>query len=223
MTDRDSIKEQPFFFKDRRDGDYMRYLRANQRIDFFLFGIVGVLALFPAGAWSNPPYHMGDDGSGMNHQYIENFNMEIDGGAEAGEGAADNPAGAAYNPDGRMFYVAATGSATRNVVTVQWETRTEPWISGYFVWRSDARDDSYVRIHHSMILSRGGISRGGFYSFDDYGVVSGRIYYYKIQEIGESGTARFYGPVASDGSIDWDKSSDKGRVNISCFIGSLFS
>lgn len=133
----------------------------------------------------------------------------------------DRIAGLTYNPDERMVYFAATGSPNRNVVTVQWETRTEPWTSGYFVWRSEKRDGAYVRIHHGMILSRGGDTWGGFYTFDDYGMVSGRAYYYKVQEIENSGIDRFYGPVASDGSIDWDNCGDKDRVNISCFIASL--
>jgi hypothetical protein len=124
--------------------------------------------------------------------------------------------------DSRMIHLTATGSAVRNVVTVEWETRIEPGISGFFVWRSQQRDRSYTRFHNTMILSKGGATRGGFYTFDDYDVVSGRTYYYKIQEIEESGVARFYGPVASDGSIDWDETCDKSRILISCFIHSLF-
>jgi hypothetical protein len=122
----------------------------------------------------------------------------------------------------RMIHLSADGSAVRNVVTVQWETRTEPGISGFFVWRSQERDHSYYRFHNTMILSKGGAARGGFYTFEDYDVVSGRTYYYKIQEIEESGFDRFYGPVASDGSIDWDETCDKSRIFISCFIRTLF-
>lgn len=124
--------------------------------------------------------------------------------------------------DDHLFYFAATGSTIHNVVTVQWETRTEPWTSGYFVWRGEKRDGSYARIHHHIIAAQGGDTWGGFYTFDDYGVVSGKTYYYKIQEIEESGIERFYGPIASDGSMDCNDCRDKDNVSISCFIGSLF-
>jgi hypothetical protein len=121
----------------------------------------------------------------------------------------------------RLIYFAAAGSHHRNVITVQWETRTEPWTRGFFIWRAEKRDGSYTKIHYNIIASQGGTSWGGFYTFDDYGVSSGRTYYYKIQEIEENGLDWFYGPIASDGSIDWDKCDDDDRVNISCFIGSL--
>lgn len=142
---------------------------------------------------------------------------------ESGPVAAteDRITGLTYNPDERMVYFAATGSTTRNVVTVQWETRTEPWISGYFIWRGEKQDGAYARIHHQMLASRGGATWGGFYTFDDYGVVAGRTYYYQVQEIETSGLQRFYGPVASDGSTDGDHYSDNDKVLISCFIGSL--
>lgn len=123
--------------------------------------------------------------------------------------------------DNRLIYFAATGSYHRNVITVQWETRTEPRTRGYFIWRAEKWDGSYARIHHNIIASQGGDSWGGFYTIDDYGVVPGRTYYYKIQEIEQNWTDWFYGPIASDGSINWDKCCDKDRVNISCFIGSL--
>lgn len=133
----------------------------------------------------------------------------------------DALAGSAFNTGDRLVFFAATGSTTRNVVTVQWETMTEPWIYGYYVWRGEKHDGVYVRIHHQMLASRGGDTWGGLYTFDDYGVVSGRTYYYKVQEIETNGLQRFYGPVASDGSTDCDHCSDNDKVLISCFIGSL--
>ncbi len=155
-------------------------------------------------------------------RYAEATEIPSFGEAETTTMSEDDPAGVIYNPDGRLIYFAATGSTTHNVVTVQWETRIEPFTSGFFVWRSEKRDGAYGRIHDHMITSVGGDTWGGFYTFDDYGVVSGRTYYYQVQEIEESGFQLFYGPIASDGSTGWDYSGDKNRVNISCFIDALF-
>lgn len=199
----------------------VRYLKESGRIGHLICWILFALLAVPPAAWPDAFDDPGADAS-RTAWYAEASEIPSSGEAETTDMPGDDPAGVTYNPDGRLIYFAATGSTTRNVVTVQWETRVEPLISGYFVWRSEKRDGAYARLHHHMIASRGGDTWGGFYTFEDYGVVSGRIYYYQVQEIEESGFQRFYGPVASDGSIDWHYSGDKDRVNISCFIDALF-
>jgi hypothetical protein len=196
----------------------MRYLNEKDQIGSLACWVLLFLLAYPPAA--RPDDHVVDAPGIIRYaEDSENTTFDDTGPTDM---PGDHPAGFLHNPDGRLIYFAATGSITRNVVTVQWETRTEPWTSGYFVWRGENRDGSYVRIHHLIIASRGGDTWGGFYTFDDYGVISGKTYYYKIQEIEVSGINRFYGPVASDGSIDWHDRRDRDRVNISCFIDVLF-
>jgi hypothetical protein len=200
-------------------------IKGSGRFSFFLLACLMSLAwASSSGIFSDAQADLGDV-SKIKFTAIPPLSQdaEIRPVDDPGQAAAmeDRIAGLTYSPEERMVYLAATGSPNRNGVTVQWETRTEPWTSGYFVWRGEKRDGAYARIHHGMILSKGGDTWGGFYTVDDYEVVSGRTYYYKVQEIENSGIDRFYGPVASDGSIDWDNCRDKNRVNISCFIGSL--
>jgi hypothetical protein len=140
----------------------------------------------------------------------------------AGNVNADDP------PAYKLVSFKAEESEHHNVVTVQWETSAEIDTVGFYLWRSESKDGVYTKITDDLTPAQGGDSWGASYLYDDYDVLSGKTYYYQLEEIGYNQTHRFYGPVASDGSIMIDDEhyhdgdDNDHRAYISCFISTLF-
>jgi hypothetical protein len=80
-------------------------------------------------------------------------------------------------------------------VRIEWKTETELDSEGFYLWRSDEKDGEYVRINPYFIPSHGEAGFGAEYSYTDYDVQNGIIYYYKLEDIDIYGKSTFHGPV----------------------------
>jgi len=94
-----------------------------------------------------------------------------------------------------LSYFRAKG--LNSAVLLEWATETELDNAGFNVWRSEEKDGEYVRINPYFIPAQGEAGLGAEYSYTDYDVRNGKIYYYKLEDIDIYGKSTFHGPVSS--------------------------
>jgi hypothetical protein len=82
-----------------------------------------------------------------------------------------------------------------SAVLLEWKTETELDNAGFNIWRSEEKDEEYMRINPYFIPAEGQAGFGAEYSFTDYNVQNGKIYYYKLEDIDVYGKSIFHGPV----------------------------
>lgn len=90
-------------------------------------------------------------------------------------------------------------------VQVQWTTASEVNTYGFNIWRSDTMPSggninippSAKRLNNTLILARGSSQTGADYNFVDTTAVSGKTYYYWLEEIENDGSLNQHGPTAS--------------------------
>jgi hypothetical protein len=82
-----------------------------------------------------------------------------------------------------------------SAVILEWATETELDNAGFNIWRSEEKDGQCVRINPYFIPADGEAGFGAEYSFTDYYVQNGKIYYYKLEDIDIYGKSTFHGPV----------------------------
>jgi len=90
-----------------------------------------------------------------------------------------------------------TARGESNCVKVEWVTKTELDNEGFNLWRSGERDGEYIRINPYFIPAKGEAGFGAEYSYTDYDVQNGVIYYYKLEDIDIYGHSTFHGPVSA--------------------------
>jgi hypothetical protein len=101
--------------------------------------------------------------------------------------------GDAYTTLVELSYFRAT--SLDSAVLLEWATETELDNAGFNIWRSEEKDGQYVRINPYFIPADGDAGFGAEYSFTDYDVQNGKIYFYKIEDIDIHGNSTFHGPV----------------------------
>ena len=84
-----------------------------------------------------------------------------------------------------------------SAVLLEWTTASELDNEGFNIWRSEEKDGGYVRINTYFIPAQGEAGFGAEYSYMDYDVQNGMIYYYKLEDIDISGKSTFHGPVSA--------------------------
>jgi hypothetical protein len=82
-----------------------------------------------------------------------------------------------------------------SAVLLEWATETELDNAGFNIWRREKRDGEYARLNPYFIPAEGDAGLGAEYSYTDYDVTNGVIYYYKLEEIDIYGKSIFHGPV----------------------------
>ncbi len=82
-----------------------------------------------------------------------------------------------------------------SAVLLEWATETELDNAGFNIWRSEGRDRDYARINPYFIPGEGEAGLGAEYSYTDYNVTNGVIYYYKLEEIDIYGKSIYHGPL----------------------------
>lgn len=82
-------------------------------------------------------------------------------------------------------------------VLLEWETATELDNAGFLLWRCETKEGEYKRINKQLIPAEGGVSWGATYEFADDRVVSGRTYYYKLEDVNFAGDGTLHGPVSA--------------------------
>ncbi len=81
------------------------------------------------------------------------------------------------------------------LVTVNWTAISEDNVLGYRILRSRGSTGDFAEITDSLIPAKGTIEITTTYSFEDRTAKPGRLYRYKLIEIGTDGSAREHGPV----------------------------
>jgi hypothetical protein len=92
-----------------------------------------------------------------------------------------------------LSYFRAT--SLNSAVLLEWAMETELDNAGFNIWRSDEKDGDYARINPYFIPAEGEAGFGAEYSYTDYDVQNGVIYYYKLEDIDIYGQSTFHGPV----------------------------
>ena len=82
-------------------------------------------------------------------------------------------------------------------VVLSWETASEVGAAGFNVYRVDASvseiaDGDFVQVNTELIPAEGDEMVGAAYRFEDDGVVPGRRYAYRIEEVEWDGSATLY-------------------------------
>jgi hypothetical protein len=97
-------------------------------------------------------------------------------------------------------------------VLLEWVTETELDNEGFNLWRSGEKYGEYLRINPYFIPAKGEAGFGAEYSYTDYNVTNGLIYYYKLEDIDINGKSTFHGPVSATPNdliliwpIDWEE------------------
>jgi len=93
-----------------------------------------------------------------------------------------------------LSYFRAKG--LNSAVLLEWATETELDNEGFNIWRSEEKDGRYKRINPYFVPAEGEAGLGAEYSFIDYDVQNGKVYYYKLEDIDIYGHSTFHGPVS---------------------------
>jgi len=89
-----------------------------------------------------------------------------------------------------------TTEAGMGSVTLTWQTASEIDNAGFNLYRSTAEDDAYTKINKWLIPAKGESNDGATYSYQDLDVVSGKTYYYELEDIDLCGLSTFHGSVS---------------------------
>jgi hypothetical protein len=89
-----------------------------------------------------------------------------------------------------------------NHILLEWKTASEIDNAGFHTWRKEKKDAEYTRITEFIIPAEGGATWGAKYSYKDVKVTPGKTYYYKLEDIDNSGASAFHGPVQVTPSRD---------------------
>ena len=102
-----------------------------------------------------------------------------------------------------------------NHIRVTWQTASELDNAGFHLWRTDSPEHDYTRITAAMIPAKGGILGGADYAVDDIDTISGRSYYYKLEDIDTRGNSTFHGPASAwCGLVNIQANGSDGPVTV---------
>lgn len=93
-------------------------------------------------------------------------------------------------------FEANTGPRSRDI-TVKWATASEIDTAGFNLYRSTSADGTYTKVNNSLIPSKGSATSGATYSVVDSGLKKRSTYYYKLEEVNNTGNTTQYGPVSA--------------------------
>lgn len=100
-------------------------------------------------------------------------------------------------PPTAVTLVSFTAEIVGKAVLLQWETAAEFETLGFNLYRSEAAlDGARVKVNQSLIPAAApGSLFGAQYDYTDNGVVSGKQYWYWLEEVGLSGASDMFGPA----------------------------
>jgi len=82
-------------------------------------------------------------------------------------------------------------------VTLIWLTESEIDNQGFNIYRGETEDEEYEKINEQLIAARGSATAGAVYTITDDGLTNRKTYYYKIEDVDNSGFSTFHGPVSA--------------------------
>jgi hypothetical protein len=84
----------------------------------------------------------------------------------------------------------------QNCIDLTWKTASEKDNLGFYVWRADGQSQDYRRITPGLIPATGDAVTGAEYAYQDFDVILGESYSYKLEDIDTAGVSAFHGPVS---------------------------
>lgn len=89
-------------------------------------------------------------------------------------------------------------------VKVEWTTATEERTAGFNLFRSETADGNFAKINSQLIPASTNPLHGAKYQYQDTAADPSRTYYYKLEEVEDSGDTRMYGPIVVTGESGVD-------------------
>lgn len=80
-----------------------------------------------------------------------------------------------------------TATPSDGKVVIDWETATESNNAGFNIYRSETKDGEYIQINDTLIPGAGDSVSGSTYNFSDNNVEAGKLYFYKLEDVDNSG------------------------------------
>ncbi|HSN77605.1 MAG TPA: SdrD B-like domain-containing protein, partial [Anaerolineae bacterium] len=82
-------------------------------------------------------------------------------------------------------------------ILVTWETVSELNNTGFNLWRGTSEAGPYIQLNETLIPAQAPGSTLGFvYTFEDFDVTAGQIYWYRLEDIDLSGSVTLHDPVS---------------------------
>jgi len=115
-------------------------------------------------------------------------------------------------------------------VELLWETASELKNLGFHLYRANSEEGAYQRITATPIPGLGSSPSGARYRYVDSGLVNGRTYFYKLEDIETTGKTKLHGPVSAtpaggagspDSSSAWLTYGDPSAVSLRVIERSL--
>lgn len=88
-----------------------------------------------------------------------------------------------------------TATPSKKQVILEWLTKSGGETLGFNLYRSESREEGFVKINPDFILARGTLTEGSTYQFIDKNVESGKTYYYKLEQVDIKGNGTMSGPL----------------------------
>ena len=80
-------------------------------------------------------------------------------------------------------------------VIIEWTTASEVNTAGFNLYQAEQPDGSYKRVNPELIPSSVDPMLGGQYVYTDTQVISGRMYYYQLEDVDYDGATVRHGPL----------------------------
>ena len=90
-----------------------------------------------------------------------------------------------------------SAASQRDQIIIAWTTLSEIDSAGFNLWRSESGNGKYIRINPGTIEAAGGATLSAGYSYADNTARPGITYYYKLEDIDNSGVSTFHGPISA--------------------------
>ncbi|MCP4714258.1 MAG: hypothetical protein GY868_04000 [Deltaproteobacteria bacterium] len=77
---------------------------------------------------------------------------------------------------------------------IEWMTSAEIDNVGFNLYRAEKAEGPYVKINTGLIPAEGSSTQGASYSYVDAGLKNRTAYFYKLEDVDQSGVATLHGP-----------------------------
>jgi hypothetical protein len=115
--------------------------------------------------------------------------------------------------------LAACSNVAQTAVVVEWTTVSEINTAGFNLYRSESPEGPYTKINAQLIPTSSDPIIGSKYVYKDTATVSGRTYYYQLEDVEFSGASVRHGPIVITASAPFGVSDAPAWFAL--FVGAL--
>jgi len=88
-----------------------------------------------------------------------------------------------------------------NNVLIKWTTQSEVNHLGFNLYRSLHQEEGFQKINTNILPGIGNSTTSHHYTYQDHDVLSGNMYYYKLESIDRLGNKEYFGPISIEISL----------------------